>query len=66
MTERRRFKQALDFKDRLNGWAEGIRKQAEQLAPGPEREAMLKKARQADTAACLDDWANSPGLQPPR
>ena len=66
MTKRRRFKQALDFKDRLNAWAEGIRKRAEQLAPGSEREAMLKKARQADTATRLEDWANSPGLQPPR
>ena len=26
----------------------------------------LKKARQADTAAHLDEWANSPGLMPPK
>jgi hypothetical protein len=26
---------------------------------------LLKKVSQADTAAHLDDWANSPGLQPP-
>lgn len=32
---------------------------------GPVREALLKKARQADTASHLDDWANSTGLQPP-
>ena len=42
-----------------------VRDQAAKLPPGPEREALIKKARQADTAAHLDDWANSPGLQPP-
>jgi hypothetical protein len=27
---------------------------------------LLRRARQADTAAHLDEWANSPGLQPPK
>jgi hypothetical protein len=27
---------------------------------------LLKKARQADTAAHVDDWANSRGLRPPK
>jgi hypothetical protein len=31
-----------------------------------ERDDVLRKARQADTAAHLDDWANSPGLQAPK
>jgi hypothetical protein len=26
----------------------------------------MKKARQADVASHLDDWAHSPRLQPPR
>src|SRR4051794_10824265 len=30
-----------------------------------EREALVKKAQQAETALRLDSWANSPGLQPP-
>jgi hypothetical protein len=29
------------------------------------REALLRKARQAETAAHIDDWLRSPGLQPP-
>jgi hypothetical protein len=66
MTERRRFKQRQSFKDRLTAWAESVRKQAEKLTPGPERDLMMKKARQADTAAHLDDWVNSPELQPPK
>ena len=62
---RRRFKQTGSLKDRLTAWAEGLRNRAQQLEPGPERDAMLKKARQADTRAHLVDWANSPGLKPP-
>jgi hypothetical protein len=67
MAKRRRFKQRQSFKDRLIVWADGVRKQADKLAPGPERDELLKKADQAETAARLDDeWVNSPGLQPPK
>lgn len=65
MLKRRRHDQIVSFKDRLADWAEKIREQAASLPPGAEREAMLKRASQADIAAHLDDWANSPGLQPP-
>jgi hypothetical protein len=63
--QRRRFKQQLTLKDRLDAWSRTVRAQAEQIPPGPEREALLKKAGQAETASRLDYWANSPGLQPP-
>ena len=63
--ERRRFKQAQSLRDRLATWADGLRQQADQLPEGPERDALLKKLRQADTAAHMEDWANSSGLQPP-
>ena len=63
--KRRRFKQSTPLKDRLAAWAEDVREQAEQLPPGPERDALLKKLSQAETASHLDDWAASPGLQPP-
>lgn len=66
MQMRPRFKQSLPLKERLAGWAKNIRDQAAQLPPGTERDGLLRKARQADTAAHLDDWANSPGLQPPK
>jgi hypothetical protein len=66
MQHRRRFKQDLTFKDRLTAWANEARVRAKKLPPGPERDAMIKKASQAEVAAHLDDWANSPGLQPPK
>ena len=65
MQRRRRFKQSIPLHDRLATWAEQVREQANSLPPGPEREALLKKVRQADAASHLEDWANSPGLQPP-
>ena len=65
MTKRRRFKQAFSLKDRLTKFAEDVRKKAGVLPPGPAREDMIRKARQADTAAHIEEWANSPGLQPP-
>jgi hypothetical protein len=66
MKHRRRFKQLLTLEDRLSAWAKSVREQAQKLPPGAEREALLKKARQADTASHLNDWANSPGLQSPK
>ena len=65
MTERRRFKQTASLKDRLIVFAAEARKKAAKLAPGIERDDLLRKARQADTASHLDDWANSRGLRPP-
>jgi hypothetical protein len=66
MQRRNRIPQTISFKDRLTAFAKEIRDKAEAARPGPERDALLKKARQADTAAHLDDWTNSPGLQAPK
>jgi hypothetical protein len=65
MLKRRRFKQSLSLKDRLALFAKDARKRADELPPGPAKDDMLRKARQADTASHVDEWANSPGLRPP-
>ena len=65
MKARRRFVQTTSLRDRLTAYAEEARRKAK-FVIGRERDELLKKARQADTAAHLDDWANSPGLQPPK
>ncbi len=62
---RRQLQTADSLKDRLASFAKDAREKASRLPPGPEREQMLRKARQADTAAHLDDWANSSGLRAP-
>jgi hypothetical protein len=66
MQKRRRFKQTETLKDRLQAFAKDIRAQAAGLPPGLEKDNLLRKARQADTASHLDEWVNSPGLQHPK
>lgn len=39
--------------------------EARKLPPCPERDALLKKARQLETAAHINEWVLSPGLRPP-
>jgi hypothetical protein len=56
----------LSLQERLSAWANQVREQAAQLPPGTARDALLKKASRADTTSHLNDWANSPGLQPPK
>lgn len=60
MQRRRRFKQTTSLKDRLASFAKEVREKASETKAGPEQDALLKKARQADMASRLDDWANSP------
>ena len=66
MQRRRRSKQTKSLKDRLALFAKENRDKASLLPPCREREGLLKRASRADTASHLDDWANSPGLEPPK
>jgi hypothetical protein len=63
--QRRRFKNTLTFPDRLAKEAERFRQEAETKPPGQERDDLLRKARQAETAAHIDEWLSSPGLKGP-
>jgi tRNA(Phe) wybutosine-synthesizing methylase Tyw3 len=45
--------------------AETFKVEAERLPYGAEREALELKARQLEIAVHLNQWASSPGLQPP-
>ena len=63
--KRFRFKRDKALGEQLIKEARLAREKAEQLPPGEEREGLLKKARQADTAAHIDDCVNSPGLKQP-
>ena len=66
MQHRRHFKPSIPLKDRLAVFAKSVREKASLLAPGAEQDELLRKARQADAAVHLDEWANSPGLQRPK
>jgi hypothetical protein len=66
MQRRRRFKQTVSLQDRIAEWAAGVREQAKQMQPGHERDELLKKLHQAETAMHMDEWANFPVLQSPK
>jgi hypothetical protein len=44
---------------------QGLRREAQETPPGAERYLLILKARQAETAARMHDWIESPGLRPP-
>jgi hypothetical protein len=59
MQKRRRFQQTVSFHDRLAAFAKDTRERAATVPPGPERNDLLKRAKQADDASRLDNWARS-------
>jgi hypothetical protein len=45
--------------------AQKLKLKAENLPFGKERDELIRKSRQAATAALLNEWLSSPGLKPP-
>lgn len=65
MQKRRRFRQTEALENRLAAEAKKLRTKAATLPHGIERERLLRKAEQDETAAHLTEWLNSPGLKAP-
>ena len=65
MLKRRRVKQTLALEDRLGDRATQLRAEAAKLPDGPEQASLLRRARQAETAAGMSEWLKSPGSQSP-
>jgi hypothetical protein len=63
--QRRHFKQTQSLEERLSEEAKRLRAEAKLFPPGPERDALIRKARQAETGSHMSEWLTSPGLQPP-
>jgi hypothetical protein len=59
-------RQSEPLRDRLANFAQETRDKASVLPVGLEQQDMLRKARQAETAAHMNEWLNSPGLQTPK
>jgi len=64
--KRNRRRQTTPFDERLQRAAREAREAARQLPPGPDRDSLLKKAGQAETACRINEWLTSPGLRSPR
>lgn len=64
--QRRRFKQSQALKQRLIQQVNRLREEAKLMGPGVDRETFLRKARQAEIAAHIDECLSSPGLRSPK
>ena len=64
MQDRRPFKQT--DKQRLSEEATKLRKEARGTPPGVERERLIRRAQDTESASQVRGWLNSRGLQPPK
>jgi hypothetical protein len=64
--KRHHFTHTTTLEERLAQEAERLRQEAKGTPPGIERERMIRRARQAETALHVNEWLSSPGLQAPR
>jgi hypothetical protein len=53
------------FEEKIAAAKAKLEAKVAKLKPGPHREALLSKIGQLDTAASMNEWLSSPGLQPP-
>jgi len=60
-----RVKHALTFSERLTNEAARLRREADNKPSGPERDDLIRKAGQVETALRIANWVTSPGLKPP-
>jgi hypothetical protein len=59
MPKRRLFRQTTSLRERLAKEATQLRKQAQGIPPGFEREFLVRKARRAGTAFRMIEWLAS-------
>jgi hypothetical protein len=62
----RRRSPAHTFEDQVAAEKSRLEEQAALLPHGPEKDVLLRKIRQLDTATHMSDWLRSPGLQSPK
>jgi hypothetical protein len=53
------------FEENIAAEKAKLEAQVAKLKPSPEKDALLRKIRQLDTAAHMSEWLSSPRLQPP-
>ena len=60
-----RVKHGLTFSERLTNEAAWLRREADNKQSGPERDDLITKAGQVETALRIANWVTWPGLKPP-
>jgi hypothetical protein len=61
----RRRSVPYSFEDQIAAEKAHLEEQVADLPYGPERDALLRKNRQLETASHMNEWLNSLGLRPP-
>jgi hypothetical protein len=64
--QQRRQSRPHSFEDQLAAEKVRLRLQLASAPRGPERDMLITKLRQIETASHINEWLSSPGLQPPR
>jgi hypothetical protein len=63
--QRRRRSAPHIFEENIAAEKAKLEAQIAKLKPGPQRDGLLRKIRQLETALHMNEWLTSPGLQPP-
>ena len=63
--QRLRSKQTVSLEERLAEEAKRLRAEAKLLPPAAARDALIRRARQAEIGSHMSEWLRSPGLRPP-
>jgi hypothetical protein len=53
------------FEDQIASEKSKLEAQIAELPPSPQRDGLLRKIRQLETASHINEWLSSPGLQSP-
>jgi hypothetical protein len=59
------MRQKMTLEQKWHQLSEAAKSEAEKLPHGKEREALVRKARQLETASHINQWLSSPELRPP-
>jgi hypothetical protein len=60
------FKSPRSFEDQIASEKAHLTEQAAKLSHGPQKDRLLRKIRQLDTASHLSEWLSSPELASPK
>jgi hypothetical protein len=55
----------ITIEEKWHQQSEAAKSEAQKLPHGRERDALIKKARQLETASQINQWLSSPELRPP-
>lgn len=64
--KRNRSRPPQPLQERLNQCARDAREKAAGLPPGDERDRLIETAVSTESAAAIERWLSSPGLQSPK